>query len=458
MRRISIIGLGRSGEAAALLAKNDGFSVLVSDSSNGDDVRRRAEDLSRQGIFVELGEHSKKILDAEIIVVSPGVPLDIEILKEAEKSKIPVISEIEFAYRHEQGKVIAITGSNGKSTTATLVARIFESAGYTTFLAGNIGNPYSSSVMKTSPSSITVLELSSFQLEAMDSFHPYVAAILNLSPDHLDRYSSPDDYFAAKFHIFDNQSADDYAVLWADQKELKSLSERIFAQTIFFSSSSEVKYGADVRNNTIYRSGEEILNVEKLGIPGPHNLNNALAAVAMTIPFDVSAKILGRTLREFKGIEHRLERFFEHRGIVFVNDSKATNPDSLKYALLSFERPIVLIAGGYDKGADFSGLRDIFSKRVKAAVFTGDTGERMAAQLCDVVDFCAVIWEFEKGVRRAVSLAAEGDVLLLSPGCASFDQFKNFEHRGRFFKEIVQKIIAERDSDKTAKIPATRGN
>ncbi len=443
MRRISIIGLGRSGEAAAMLAVSDGFSVLVSDAGDNSGIRSRAERLSQRGVLVEIGGHTEKILDSEMIVISPGVPLSIEILKKARREKIPIISEIEFAFRHEQGKVIAITGSNGKSTTATLTAKLFEDAGFITFLAGNIGNPYSAIVTKTSPASITVLELSSFQLEAMDSFHPYIAVLLNLSPDHLDRYDTAKNYYRAKFHIFDNQNNSDYAVLWADQREVFSLTMQIVSKPLLFSSTQIVQVGAYVLDENIYRNGEEILPAAELAIPGPHNLNNALSAVAATIPFEISPESIAKTLRKFDGIEHRLERFLEHDGITYVNDSKATNPDSLKYALMSFDMPIVLIAGGYDKGANFSELKNLFAKKVKAAVFTGDTGEKMAMDIDGAVNFCTVIKDFEKSVRRAISLAVQGDVVLLSPGCASYDAFKNFEHRGTFFKQLVKKIVLE---------------
>lgn len=440
---ISIIGLGRSGKAAAMLAASDGFSVTVSDISDNDDTRKQGEELVREGIFVELGEHSEKILESDIIVISPGVPLTINILKKAADKAIPIISEIEFAYRHEQGRVIAVTGSNGKSTTATLIAKILSDAGIKTFLAGNIGNPYSTIAMKTTPESITVLELSSFQLEAMDSFHPYISVLLNLSPDHLDRYKSTDEYYRAKFHIFDNQLHNDFAVLWADQPDVSSLSERIAPQTLWFSSITEVDNGADIRDGYISRGGEAVLPAKELGIPGPHNLSNALAATAATIPLNIDINSLAHTLQEFAGIEHRLERFAENNGILFVNDSKATNPDALRWALASFNRPIVLIAGGYDKGADFGKLRKLFSEKVRTAVFTGATAERMAQQLGETTIFSVVVKDFEKAVQRAVSMAKDGDVVMLSPGCASFDQFKNFEHRGRVFKEIVKSLIAK---------------
>ncbi|RKZ34933.1 UDP-N-acetylmuramoyl-L-alanine--D-glutamate ligase [bacterium] len=444
MRKVSIIGLARSGEAVAYLALSDGFDVFVSDVDDTPQLRQRAQKLREANIRCELGGHSERILDADIIVVSPGVPLDIQILQSAGQKNIPIISEVEFAYRHEQGKVIGVTGSNGKSTTATLIARILADSGIRTILAGNIGNPYSANVIKTSPDSVSVIELSSFQLEAMDTFCPHIAVMLNLSPDHIDRYNTVESYYEAKFHIFDNQGETDYAVLFADQPEVASLSNQINSQPIWFSIVSEKHPGAFVKNSMIYRDQEEILSPKKLGIPGPHNLANALAAVASTIPLDIQPDSIATTLENFEGIEHRLERFLQHNGITFVNDSKSTNPDSLKFALLSFERPIILIAGGYDKGNDFHSVREIFQQKVKSAVFTGQTGNKMAEQLAKNLTHCAVIPDFDKAVQRAVSLARPGDVLMLSPGCASFDSFSNFEQRGNYFKKLVKMIISKK--------------
>ncbi len=441
MKKITVIGLARSGEAAAYLALSDGFPVFVSDSGNSEEIQSRAEKLRAEGVEVEIGEHSEKIYSCEMIILSPGVPLTAPVIVEAKKRGIPVISEIEFAFGYERGKVVAITGSNGKSTTATLEAKIFDDAGISTILGGNIGNPYSAHVAKTTADSVTVLELSSFQLEALETFHADVAVLLNLSPDHLDRYETVEDYYAAKYHIFDRQCESDYAALSADQPEIASLGNEISSQPLWFSSSQNISPGAFVSDEMIMRNSEEILPVSELGIPGPHNLANALAAVAATIPFEIPADSIANSLKEFTGIEHRLERFLEHNGILFVNDSKATNPDSLKYALLSFDRPIVLIAGGYDKGSDFAFLQNLFSNSVKAVVFTGATGQKMATQLSKGVLYSCVVPDFEKAVDRAISLAQKGDVVMLSPGCASFDAFRNFEYRGKMFKELVEKII-----------------
>ncbi len=437
---MGVIGIARSGYAAALLAAGDGFSVIASDVSDDVRVRKRAEELRAKGIEVELGGHSDRLLDVDIIVVSPGVPLEIDVLRRARDRGVPVISELEFAFRHEMGRVVAVTGSNGKSTTATLVHKILSASGMRAILAGNIGRPYSAVVTDTAPDSVTVLEVSSFQLEAIDSFRPFVAALLNLSPDHLDRYATVDDYYRAKTRIFANQGADDFAVLNADQDEVLALGDGLSAQKLFFSARREVR-GAWVKEGMILLDGEEVLPASELGIPGPHNLCNALAALAAAKPLGLDISAAARALREFEGIEHRLERFLERDGVLFVNDSKATNPDALMYALMSFDRPIVLIAGGYDKGADFSHLRELFARKVKAAVFTGATGEAMAHQLGDAVLFAVFVPDFERAVERAVSLAEPGDVVMLSPGCASFDAFENFEHRGKVFKELVRKIV-----------------
>ena len=288
MGRMSVIGFGRSGEAAAMLAASDGFAVLVSDKSDSEAMRVRADRLSQKGIQVELGVHSEKILESDIIVLSPGVPMKLDIVRRAIEQRIPIVSEIEFAFRHEQGRVIAITGSNGKSTTATLIARVLENAGFTTFLAGNIGMAYSAVVTHSSPESLSVLELSSFQLEAMDSFHPRIAVLLNLSPDHLDRYDTAEEYYRAKFHIFDNQNAADYAVLWKEQNEVARIARDIKSRVMLFSAGTDGELAATVRNGIICRGSDEIVRAEEIGIPGPHNLLNALATVAATARWPVT--------------------------------------------------------------------------------------------------------------------------------------------------------------------------
>lgn len=443
---VGIIGLGISGESAAKLAIQKGFHVLASDIKDSPETRLVAEKLAKLGVEIELGEHSDRLLKSDIVVVSPGVPLNIPIVEKIRERKIKLMSEIEFAFNYYDGKIIAITGSNGKSTTATLTYHILKNCGFDVYLAGNIGVPFSEIVLSTNSDSLVVLELSSFQLELLISFKANVSALLNLSPDHIDRYSSIEDYYRAKLHIFSRQETNDWAVLNADDKNVVELTSEINARKLMFSVAGEVPRGTFVRNGyiwTIFPGGGEtrVLQANEIGIPGPHNLSNALAAVSSVIPFAPAIEKIRETLRSFKGIEHRLERFLEYNGTIFVNDSKATNPDSLKYALLSFDRPIVLIAGGYDKGNDFADIRDIFRTKVKAVVFTGATAEQMASQLADTVNFSAIVKPFEKAVETAISLAAPGDIVMLSPGCASFDEFKNFEHRGKVFKETVKKIL-----------------
>ena len=444
-KKISILGLARSGIAAAKLAKKAGFKVFVSDAAVNEELIEKAKALNELGIDVEVGGHTPRVLQSDLLVVSPGVPLSIDVIKAAREMGIPVISEIEFAFRFEKGSVVAVTGSNGKSTTATLIARILEDSGKKVFLAGNIGKPYSDVVTSTSSDSITVLELSSFQLEAIYSFSAFVGILLNLAPDHLDRYDTVDDYYRAKFRLFETQKPGSYAVLNIDQPEVAKLEGKIVADVLPFTMCDGRVNGAWLSNSIIMRRDEPILSKDEIGIPGPHNLANALASVAATIPFEVPKESLAETLRRFSGIEHRLERFLLWNGILFVNDSKATNPESLRFALLSFDRPIVLIAGGYDKGADFSYLSGLVTKKVKAAVFTGATAKKMAQQIGGAAGFSTVVKDFQEAVETAINLAKKGDVVLLSPGCASFDAFKNFEHRGKVFKELVKKITGAKN-------------
>lgn len=450
MKKLGIIGLARSGDAAARLALEKGFEVFVSEIKDTPEIRRTADELSKLGAKIEIGGHSDKLLEMDTVVVSPGVPLDIPIIQRIRENRIKLISEIEFAFRYCKGKIIAITGSNGKSTTATLTYEILKNCGLDTYLAGNIGLPFSKIVTQTHPNSTTVLELSSFQLELLDTFKAYVSALLNLSPDHLDRYPSKESYYRAKMHIFDRQDQTDWAVLNADDKLVTELTSEIIARKLMFSAVGEVPRGTFVRDGyiwAIFPGGGEtrILRTNELGIPGPHNLYNALAAITSVIPLSPSLEPLRKTLRSFEGIEHRLERFLEHNDIIFINDSKATNPDSLKYALLSFDKPIILIAGGYDKGSDFNDVRELLRKKAKAVVFTGATAEKMASQLADVVKLSTIARPFEKAVETAISFAEPGDIVMLSPGCASFDEFNNFEHRGKVFKETVKKLLGIKD-------------
>jgi UDP-N-acetylmuramoylalanine--D-glutamate ligase len=442
MKRISIIGLGRSGEVAAKLAQRQGYSVFVSDYADNTELRIIASSLKKIGIDVELGENSDRILQSDEIVLSPGVPLDIPILEKAKMVNIPIIGEVEFAFSLEKGRIVAVTGSNGKSTTATLIAKMFEDSGLKTFLAGNVGLPYSTIVKQTNTETVTVLEVSSFQLETMKNFNPYVAILLNLTPDHLDRYPTVEDYYNAKLEIFDMQRDSDYSVINFDLDFVKSRTEHIKSKKLYFSTKYHKIPGAFVSGGNIYRNNEKVIAVNNIGITGPHNLSNALAAVATTIPFGVPVKFVAEALAKFEGLEHRLENFLEWNNILFVNDSKATNPDSLRFALLSFSRPIILIAGGYDKGMDFSGLREIFAEKVKSVVFTGETAEKLSRQLGNTVPSQITIGDFKDAVQYAVSIAESGDIVMLSPGCASFDAFKNFEHRGKVFKEHVRNIIA----------------
>ncbi len=442
MKRISIIGLGRSGEAAAKLAQRQGYSVFVSDSADNTELRIIASSLKKLGIDVELGENSDRILQSDEIVLSPGVPLDIPILEKTKMVNIPIIGEVEFAFLLEKGRIVAVTGSNGKSTTATLIAKMLEDSGLKTFLAGNVGLPYSTIVEQTNTETATVLEVSSFQLETMKNFNPYVAILLNLTPDHLDRYPTVEDYYNAKLEIFDMQRDSDYSVLNFDLDYVKSRTEHIKSNKLYFSTKHHKTPGAFVSGGNIYRNNEKVIAVNNIGIPGPHTLSNALAAVATTIPFGLPVKFVTEALSKFKGLEHRLENFLGWNNILFVNDSKATNPDSLRFALLSFSRPIILIAGGYDKGMDFSGLREIFTEKVKSVVFTGETAEKLSRQLGNTIPSQITISDFKYAVQYAVSIAESGDIVMLSPGCASFDAFKNFEHRGKVFKEHVKNIVA----------------
>ena len=449
-KKITVIGLARSGFAAAKLLSKNGAIVFVSDSQNTTDIIARADALSAIGVKCELGGHTDLIYkNADEIILSPGVPSDIPILTEAknEKPNLKIISEIELAFRFAKGKIIGITGSNGKSTVTALVGKLFETAGYETYVVGNIGKAVCEIVEDASEKSVIVIELSSFQLETIDEFRPFISCLLNLQPDHLDRYSDVEKYYLAKQRIFNNQRKSDFAVLSAEDLKVARLAGRLKPSALFFGLRPLSVPGVFVRDGLIKirkLDGDiiPIINVSELGIPGPHNIANACAAIACTIPFDIDSVPLADGLRSFKGLPHRLQFAGKIGDVVFINDSKATNTDALECALKSFDKPITLIAGGYDKGNDFAPLKNLAASKVKAAVLIGKTADRIAKDWAGGLPIERVVG-FDEAIRKALEIASPDGIVLLSPGCASYDMFKNFEDRGERFMEIVEKLAKE---------------
>jgi UDP-N-acetylmuramoylalanine--D-glutamate ligase len=443
-KKVSVFGMARSGLAVASLLKKFGADVFVTEVKNSSFLAKETEELKKIGIECETGSHSQKSLEAkDFLVISPGVSSDIPILLEAQEMGIPIFSEIEVAFWLNQAQIVGITGSNGKTTTATLMGEILKEDKREVKVAGNIGVPFSSVVEELSPDGIIVLELSSFQLEKIEEFRPKIASILNITPDHLDRYSDFESYKDAKLRILENQIEKDFAVLNYDDDESRGIENFSKGEKIFFSTLNELDSGVFLKDSSLicrYKGNEEkIIEATQIGIKGPHNLSNAACACAISLILGVNIGSMRNALLGFKGVEHRLEKVLTISGIKFINDSKATNVSSVWYALQSIDRPIILIGGGRDKGGDFTKLRDLVKDKVKALILLGEAKEKMKNELGDLIPTFFVS-DMEEGVNLSFEKASLGDAVVLSPGCASFDMFDNFEHRGRVFKSAVEKL------------------
>lgn len=439
--RISILGAARSGLAAAdLLAQND-RRVFVSDCRPLEFCISAHTHLESKNIESEFGRHTARILEADCLVVSPGIPPEIGILQQARERGIPIVGELEVATYFWPGKIVAVTGSNGKSTTSALLGAMFDAARAAHIVAGNIGLPFSEVVRSGTPDATAILEVSSFQLETISLFKPEIGVLLNISSDHLDRHGSLAQYAKAKLRLFENQTENDFAVYNSDDQQCRNLCNQIRATAVPFHAGAQLEQGCFVVAGKIIfafgSSSETIIEVHDLRLPGPHNLANALAAVAAARLSGLSGTAITAALQTFSGLEHRLELVRTKNDIQYVNDSKATNPASLAVALQSFQGPIILIAGGKDKGDDFSHLRPLAASRVKGIILLGETSSKLAAAMC-ASDKTVMVNSLEEAVAEAANRSQPGDVVLLSPGCSSFDMFENFEDRGRQFKALVQ--------------------
>jgi UDP-N-acetylmuramoylalanine--D-glutamate ligase len=444
-KRVLVVGLGKSGVASALFLKKHGAQVAVSDTKSGDELRNEIPVLLDNGITVETGGHGERTFRGQdLIVVSPGVPVDAPPLKQARSLGESVIGEIELAAQFLPGPLVAITGSNGKTTTTTLTGEIMVAGGFQTLVGGNIGTPAISLAERAKPETVIVLEVSSFQLETIQTFRPKVAVVLNVTPDHLDRHRTFEIYADAKARLFENQQGIDFAVLNLDDPTCAAMAARTRAQVFWFSRQKEVQQGAWVHDGKIlFRDGNgqrEILEVADIPLKGAHNLENVLAAVCSGILMGCAAEKIRQAVRDFKAVEHRLEFVATIRGVDYYNDSKATNVDATIKALESFPANIHLILGGKDKGSDYTVLNDLLRKRVKRVYTIGAAAAKIESQIKGVEVVRAET--LDSAIRKANALAEAGDVVLLAPACASFDQFKNYEHRGRVFKEVVQSLAA----------------
>ena len=450
-KRVLVVGLGKSGVASALFLEKRGARVAVSDAKSEEQLREEIPVLLDHGISVETGEHGGRTFrDQDLIVVSPGVPYDVPQLVQARAMGIPVIGEVELAARFLKGKIVAITGSNGKTTTTTLAGEIISAGGAKVLVGGNIGTPAISFVESSTDDTWVVLEISSFQLETIETFHPKIAVVLNVTPDHLDRHYTFENYATAKTRIFENQTIKDFAVLNADNEPCVAMAAKAVAAVYWFSRLKHIERGAFARDERIFwtdgQTERGIMPVSEISLKGSHNLENVLAGVCVGMLVGVEPAKMRAAIAAFRAVEHRLEYLATVRGVEYYNDSKATNVDATIKALDSFPGRIHLILGGKDKGSDYSVLNPLLEERVKRVYTVGAAAAKIESQVrgTEVVSSGTL----EAAVRRASEAATPGDVVLLAPACASFDQFDSYEHRGRVFKELVRQLaLREHERD-----------
>ena len=444
-----IVGAGRSGIAAAQMLLQLGENFIIYDGNSSLDTDAVSAKIAEGKSFTYLlGDVSEEALsDIDICVVSPGVPLDTPIMKTVAEMNIPIYSEIELAYLYDKGDIIAITGTNGKTTTTSLVYEIVKSHDSDTLLVGNIEIPYTGLALTSKDGGSTVAEISSFQLETMITFRPKVSAILNITPDHLDRHKTMENYADIKKSIAKNQTADDFCVLNYEDDVLREFGKNLGCKVIFFSSLRELDNGYYYKDGTIYFAengkSEAFINVDETNLVGLHNYENIMAAVAMTKSFGVSEDIIKTVLRQFTAVEHRIEYVTTKKGVKYYNDSKGTNTDAAIKAIDAMPGTTVLIGGGYDKDADFSEWVSHFPGKVRKLVLIGQTRDKIAKD-CDAIGFTDYCFadDLEEAVKICYEAAQDGDCCLLSPACASWGMFKCYQQRGDMFKEYVNALEA----------------
>ena len=444
MDKIAILGGGESGTGAAVLAKVKGFDVFLSDY--GTIPENQKERLAEWEIPYEEGKHSlEKILDASQVIKSPGIPDTAPVIKAIREAGIDIISEIEFAGRYDRAKKICITGSNGKTTTTSLIYHLLQLAGLNVGLGGNIGKSYAYQVA-TCSYDIYVLEISSFQLDNMYDFKADIAILTNITPDHLDRYDHKiENYARAKFRITQNMEKEDCFIFCSDDEiTIKHLNDIVIkAKMLPFSQKSRVAQGAYVEDDHFtvkYGEHECRMFLDELSLQGKHNLYNSMAAAIAGKVMDIDDDKIREGLKTFKNIEHRLEKVATIKGVLYINDSKATNVNSAWYALESMDRPVIWIAGGTDKGNDYSELYEVVKQKVKALICLGKDNRKLHEAFSGIIPVITDASSAEEAVTKAYGLGMDGDVVLLSPCCASFDLFRNYEERGKLFKEAVRNL------------------
>lgn len=441
MKKIVVLGGGESGCGAAVLAQQKGFDVFLSDMGKIKEKYKNV--LTHNAIEWEEETHSEALFfEADLIIKSPGIPDTIPLILDLKQASIPVISEIEFAANYTEAKIIAITGSNGKTTTTLLVGHMLKKAGFNVGIAGNVGESFALQVANHSYDYF-VLELSSFQLDGIKDFKPTIAVLLNITPDHLDRYANNmDNYIQSKLRITMNQSAEDYLIFCSDDKNITdNLSTQ--AQCLPFSIKESHKYGACLKGDDLLININEeafIMNIQQLALQGKHNIYNSMAASISARILDLKKDLIRESLIDFKNVEHRLERVIKVHGIEFINDSKATNVNSTWYALESMTKDTIWIVGGVDKGNDYSSLLPLVREKVKTIVCLGENVDSIKQAFENSKVEIVFANSMEEAVNLSYSHANKGDAVLLSPACASFDLFENYEHRGYEFKSSVRSL------------------
>jgi UDP-N-acetylmuramoylalanine--D-glutamate ligase len=440
--RVAVLGAARSGIAISVLMAEAGASVLLSDIKSADLLDLPFKTLKDKNIVVVTGEHPDKILEYDMICISPGIPLTIPILQRAKNKNIPIVGEIEVASWFCASPIIAVTGSNGKTTTTTLTGRIFQKNYPHTIVAGNIGSAFSEYVLHSTPNDYAILEISSFQMETIVSFHPRITVFMNLTPNHLDRYPNFSAYAEAKLNILKNLETEDVIIYNKDDEYLTNSLKNNPCHKMVFSRHPHDQEGAYWKDDKVYINLEdksETVTISGYRLLGPHNQYNMTVATLLGSIANISSEVIASEIASFPGIEHRLEFVREIQGIRFINDSKATTVDSLAFALQSFQEKVVLIAGGKDKGGSYDKIKELLSAKVKHAVLIGNAAEKMAKSWKKVIPISRVNSLIE-AVNMAYQHAGKGDIVLLSPACSSFDMFRDYEDRGEKFKQIVKNL------------------
>ncbi len=457
-KRVLVVGMGRSGLSAAMFLRRRGAQVTVSDVRSAASLSREIPALIEAGIMVEAGGHGLLTFRRQdLIVVSPGVPMETPELAQAKAFGLPVIGELELAAQFLRGRILAITGSNGKTTTTALLGDILASGGLPTQVGGNIGVPVVDLIEASSDEGWSVLEVSSFQLESTQTFHPHIAVILNITPDHLDRHGSFENYAQTKERILRSQTAGDAQVLNADNARTAAIAERAVARIHWFSMQGEVVQGAWVRDGqVVFRASAEaavetILAVERIPLKGAHNVENILAAVCAARLAGVDGATIARVIAEFRAVEHRIEFVARQNGVEYYNDSKATNVDAAAKAIAAFPAGVHLILGGKDKNSNYAELESLLRSRVRAVYTIGSAAEKIASQIRGMVAImpCETL---DRAVIAAGAAAVPGEIVLLSPACSSFDQFENYEQRGQVFKQLVRQQVGPLPSSSVAEL------